>query len=155
MGRTLRSWPGCAVRRWSVASRASPARLARLSCSAPGTSGATPPVGSALLPPTTAHKHAPSLRSHPAGKTVRELQFRSQFNGVVVAISRQGERIQVGRPRGLVKRVLEGREGRAARQQSPGLRQSTMRQAGDRPPPLSASPTLRPAPNRRASPSPR
>ncbi|PRW20813.1 Receptor of activated kinase C component of 40S small ribosomal subunit isoform A [Chlorella sorokiniana] len=28
------------------------------------------------------------------GKTVRELQFRDQFNGVVVAISRQGERIQ-------------------------------------------------------------
>jgi len=34
---------------------------------------------------------------HPStGKTVRELQFRDQFNGVVVAISRQGERIQVG-----------------------------------------------------------
>jgi len=29
------------------------------------------------------------------GKTVRELQFRDHFNGVVVAISRQGERIQV------------------------------------------------------------
>lgn len=28
------------------------------------------------------------------GKTVRELQFRAHFNGVVVAISRQGERIQ-------------------------------------------------------------
>lgn len=40
------------------------------------------------------------------GKTVRELQFRDHFNGVVVAISRQGERIQV------CERVEEGgREG--------------------------------------------
>lgn len=30
------------------------------------------------------------------GKTVRELQFRDQFSAVVVAISRQGERVQVG-----------------------------------------------------------
>ena len=44
---------------------------------------------------TPAHT-SPPAPPHLAGKTVRELQFRDQFNGVVVAISRQGERIQVG-----------------------------------------------------------
>ena len=46
-------------------------------------------------PPTHTYLHR--TRPAGAGKTVRELQFRDQFNGVVVAISRQGERIQVGR----------------------------------------------------------
>lgn len=44
----------------------------------------------------TAHTSPPPAPHLLAGKTVRELQFRDQFNGVVVAISRQGERIQVG-----------------------------------------------------------
>lgn len=41
------------------------------------------------------HSCATAAATSSAGQTIREVSFRDQFNAVVVAVARSGERIQV------------------------------------------------------------